>query len=77
MIGALPHVKERPINTQPSVFAQVMAFLPMHKFRKCVRRYRGVYKIKNFSCLDQFLCVAFAQLTYWESLRDIELDHTK
>lgn len=60
------------MNIQPSVFAQVMAFLPMHEFRKCVRRYRGNYKIKNFFCLDQFLCLAFAQLTYRESLRDIE-----
>jgi hypothetical protein len=60
------------MNTQPSVFAQVLAFLPMHEFRKCVRRYRGNYKIKNFFCLDQFLCLAFAQLTYRESLRDIE-----
>ncbi len=60
------------MNTQPTVFAQIMAFLPMHEFRKCVRRYRGDYKIKRFFCLDQFLCLAFAQLTYRESLRDIE-----
>lgn len=60
------------MNTPPTVFAQIMAFLPMHEFRKCVRRYRGDYKIKNFFCLDQFLCLAFAQLTYRESLRDIE-----
>ena len=60
------------MNTQPTIFAQIMAFLPMHEFRKCVRRYRGDYKIKRFFCLDQFLCLAFAQLTYRESLRDIE-----
>jgi hypothetical protein len=60
------------MNTQPTVFAQIMAFLPMHEFRKCVRRYHGDYKIKRFFCLDQFLCLAFAQLTYRESLRDIE-----
>jgi hypothetical protein len=60
------------MNTQSTVFAQVMAFLPMHEFRKCVRRYCGDYKIKRFFCLDQFLCLAFAQLTYRESLRDIE-----
>jgi hypothetical protein len=48
-----------------------MTFLPMHEFRKCVRRYRGDYKVKRFSCFDQFLCLAFAQLTYRESLRDI------
>jgi hypothetical protein len=60
------------MNTQPTVFAQIMAFLPMPEFRKCVRRYHGDYKIKRFFCLDQFLCLAFAQLTYRESLRDIE-----
>jgi len=59
------------MNIPPSVFAQIMAFLPLHEFRKCVRRYRGDYKVKRFSCLDQFLCLAFAQLTYRESLRDI------
>ena len=54
------------------VFSQVMEFLPMHTFRRCVQRYRGNHKIKTFSCLDQFRCMAFAQLTYRESLRDIE-----
>jgi len=49
-----------------------MDFLPLHEFRKCIKRYRGNYKVKSFSCLDQFLCMAFAQLTYRESLRDIE-----
>jgi len=49
-----------------------MDFLPMYEFRKCVSRYQGNYYIKTFSCLDQFLCIAFAQLTYRESLRDIE-----
>ena len=44
----------------------------MHRFRRCVQRYRGNRKIKSFSCLDQFRCMAFAQLTYRESLRDIE-----
>ena len=58
--------------TGRTVFSQVMDFLPMHEFRKCVKRYRGHYKVKHFSCLDQFLCMAFAQLTYRESLRDIE-----
>nr|CAI78573.1 Transposase [uncultured Aminicenantes bacterium] len=60
------------MNTSPTVFSQIMDFLPIHEFRKCVRRYRGDYKIKSFSCYDQFLCLAFAQLTYRESLRDIE-----
>jgi len=59
------------MNTQPSVFAQIMAFLPLPEFRKCVRRYGGDYRVRKFSCLDQFFCLAFAQLTYRESLRDI------
>jgi len=54
------------------IFSQIMDFLPMHEFRKCVNRYQGNYYFKTFSCLDQFLCMAFAQLTYRESLRDIE-----
>jgi transposase len=54
------------------IFSQVMDFLPLQQFRKCVARYRGNYKVQSFSCLDQFLCMAFAQLTYRESLRDIE-----
>ena len=60
------------MNTGKTVFAQVMDFLPLKQFRKCVQRYRGNYKLKSFSCLDQFFCMAFAQLTYRESLRDIE-----
>lgn len=60
------------MNSPPTVFAQIMDFLPLHEFRKCVRRNQGDYKVKSFSCLDQFLCLAFAQLTYRESLRDIE-----
>jgi len=44
----------------------------MHEFHKCVLRYRGDYKVQSFSCLDQYLCMAFAQLTYRQSLRDIE-----
>jgi len=57
---------------EPTVFSQVMDFLPLHEFRKCVKRYRGNRNVQTFSCLDQFLCMAFAQLTYRESLRDIE-----
>jgi len=49
-----------------------MDYLPLHEFRKCVARYHGNYKVRGFSCLDQLLCLAFAQLTYRESLRDIE-----
>jgi hypothetical protein len=51
------------------VFSQVMDFMPLHTFRRCVARYRGNYKVKTFTCLDQFLCLAFAQITYRESLR--------
>ena len=54
------------------VFAQLTEFLPLTTFRRCVARYDGEHKIKRFTCLEQFLCLAFAQLTYRESLRDIE-----
>jgi len=60
------------MNTGKTVFSQVMEFLPLHEFRKCVERYQGDYKVQSFSCMDQFLCMAFAQLTYRESLRDIK-----
>jgi len=49
-----------------------MDFLSPFEFRQCVQRYNGNYKIKSFSCWDQFLCMAFAQLTFRESLRDIQ-----
>ena len=55
------------------VFAQLMEFFSRHDFDKCVRRYRGNYRTRDFSCRDQFLAMAFAQLTYRESLRDIEI----
>ncbi len=54
------------------VLAQLMDHLPPYEFQKCVARYSGNYKFRGFSCLDQFLCLAFAQLTFRESLRDIE-----
>ncbi len=54
------------------VFAQVMEHLPMKVFHRCVKHYNGNHKVKSFSCLDQFLCMAFAQLTYRESLRATE-----
>ncbi len=60
------------MNSGQTVFSQLMDYLPMDKFRQCVDRYRGNYKVKKFSCWDQFLCMSFAQLTYRESLRDIE-----
>ena len=56
----------------PLVFTQVMDFLPMKTFRRCVDRYQGNFGIKHFTCLDQFRTMAFAQITYRESLRDIE-----
>jgi len=56
-----------------TIFSQLMDFLPLAEFHRCVERYRGDYKVQSFSCLDQFLSLAFAQLTYRESLRDIEV----
>ena len=60
------------MNSGKTIFAQLMDFLPAHQFHQCVERYGGHYKIKSFTCWDQFLCMAFAQLTYRESLRDIQ-----
>ena len=60
------------MNLGKLVFAQMMEHLPLHVFHRCVVRYSGEHKVKWFSCLDQYLCMAFAQLTYRESLRDIE-----
>ena len=53
------------------VFSQVMDYLPLHTFRRYVARYQGEHYVKQFRCLDQYLVMAFAQLTYRESLRDI------
>jgi hypothetical protein len=58
--------------TGPLVFTQVMDFMPLKTFQRCVERYQGNFSVKHFSCLDQFRIMAFAQLTYRESLRDIE-----
>ena len=55
-----------------TIFSQVMDFLPQKKFRQCVNRYNGNHRIRSFTCYKQFLCMAFAQLAYRESLRDIE-----
>jgi hypothetical protein len=55
------------------VFTQVIGHLPLHTFRRCIARYQGDRKVKDFSCMDQFQCMAFAQLTWRESLRDIEV----
>ena len=60
------------MNQGKTIFSQIMDFLPKYKFRQCVNRYGGNYRVRSFSCFDQFLCMAFAQLTYRESLRDIE-----
>jgi hypothetical protein len=56
------------------VFSQIMMHLPLTTFRRCVAAHRGDYKVKDFTCLDQFLAMAIAQLTYRESLRDIEVN---
>ena len=60
------------MNRGSTVLAQVLDNLPMHQFRRCVDRYQGNYRVRSFTCFDQYLCMAFAQLTYRESLRDIE-----
>ena len=60
------------MNFGKILFSQLMDFLPTYEFRQCVERYDGNYKIKSFSSWDQYLCMAFAQLTYRESLRDIQ-----
>ena len=58
--------------TGPTIFSQVMQQLPWHHFHQCVGRYRGDHKVKEFKCTDHFRVMSFAQLTYRESLRDIE-----
>ena len=60
------------MNRGQTIFSQIIDFLPQNKFRQCVNRYNGNYRVRSFTCYDQFLCMAFAQLTYRESLRDIE-----
>ena len=60
------------MNPGKVVFAQLMSHVPIKGFRRCVERYRGDRRMRSFSCWDQFLCMAFAQITYRESLRDIE-----
>ena len=60
------------MNSGQTIFSQLIDFIPTYEFNQCVKRYNGNYKIKNFTCWEQFLCMAFAQLTYRESLRDIQ-----
>ena len=62
------------MNQGKLVFSQLMAFLPLSTFRRCVASHRGDHKVQDFTCMDQFLTMAFAQLTYRESLRDIEVN---
>ena len=59
------------MNTGRTIFSQLMDHVPKHEFHRCIERYHGSYKVQQFSCWDHFLCMAFAQLTYRESLRDI------
>jgi hypothetical protein len=60
------------MNQGRTIFSQVISFLPDREFRRCVKRYQGDIRLRGFSCWDQYLAMAFAQLTYRESLRDIE-----
>ena len=60
------------MNQGSTVFAQLLGFLPKRQFRRCVARYQGNHRVRSFTCSDQFLCMAFAQLTYRDSLRDIQ-----
>ncbi len=60
------------MHTGKMIFAQLIDFVSIPEFRKCVKQYRGNKGTRSFTCWDQFLCMAFAQLTYRESLRDIE-----
>jgi len=60
------------MNQGQTIFAQVMKFIPHSEFARCVQRFDGERYVKSFTCMDQYLCMAFAQLTYRESLRDIE-----
>ncbi len=60
------------MNQGKTVFAQLMTMIPEYEFDKCVARYKGNYRVRNFSCRDHFYVMSFAQLTHRESLRDIE-----
>lgn len=65
--------KDQMVDTSKILFSQIMDFLPRYHFDKCVKRYAGNYKVRSFFCIQQFYCMAFAQLTYRTSLRDIEV----
>jgi len=60
------------MNTGKTIFSQIMSFIPKYEFDKRVIKYNGNYRIRQFSCWDQFLSMSFAQLSYRQSLRDIE-----
>lgn len=61
------------MNEGRNVFSQLLDFFPRYEFNKFVERYRGNHRVRTFSCFDQFLAMAFAQLTHREGLRDIEI----
>jgi hypothetical protein len=69
----IPAAKEWSMNTGQTVFSQLLEFFPYYEFTKCVKRYDGEYKVKNFSCLDQFIAMAFAQVTLRESLPALQV----
>src|SRR5210317_443582 len=69
---ALNDLQEPIMNNGRIVFSQIMDYFPRRRFKSCVDRYRGDHRVKTFTCLDQFYCMTFAQLTGRESLRDIE-----
>ena len=71
-LGILRAVGLKRGQLRKLIFAQVMEFAPWHTFRRLVAKYHGDFNIRTFNCVDQFLCMAFAQLTYRESLRDVE-----
>ena len=60
------------MSTEKTIFAQLLSFIPRHEFDKCVARYNGDYRVRSFTCWEQFIVMCFAQLTYRASLRDIE-----
>lgn len=66
------NVKVFAMNNGKTVFAQLMTMMPEYEFDKCVDRYNGNYRVRNFTCRDHFYIMSFAQLTQRESLRDIE-----
>ena len=61
------------MNQGRIVFSQIMDYFPLRQFKTCVNRYRGDHRVRTFTCLDQYYCMCFAQLTGRESLRDIEV----